>query len=227
MSSKFWPAKKEILIPLGLLLMCVAPMLGGFMRMSRVAAGVAVQENARFLAAPWATGIHIVGATLFCVLGAFQFAPAFRRRHLLLHKILGRLLFPAGLAAALSGIYMTLYFPWVEFDGAVVYWSRLFFGAVMAFSLVYSVWRVVFYRDIKGHGDWMIRAYAIGMGAGTHAFTHIPFFLMESLHNETGRALGMTGGWVINWIVAEIIIGTIRMPKINLNLNAFMQRSKI
>jgi uncharacterized membrane protein len=216
---KFWQSKKEILIPLILLLLCLIPMLGGTIRLSKVIGGVALQENARFLASPLATFSHIIGASLFSVLGAFQFAPGFRRQHLKLHRVMGRVLFVAGLVTSVTGLYMTLHFPQVEFDNSVVYWSRLFFGTMMTFSLIYSIVRVVRYRDIKGHGDWMIRAYAIGMGAAAHPFTHIPFFLIPSLHNETGRAIGMAGGWIVNWIIAEIIIGNIKLPKFNLNLS--------
>lgn len=33
-------------------------------------------------------------------------------------------------------------------------------------------------RDFASHGAWMIRGYAIGLGAGTQLLTHLPWFLL-------------------------------------------------
>jgi hypothetical protein len=52
----------------------------------------------------------------------------------------------------------------------------------------------------------MIRGYAIGMAAGTQAFTHVPWLVLGSAPGETGRAVAMGAGWIINILVAEWII---------------------
>jgi hypothetical protein len=53
----------------------------------------------------------------------------------------------------------------------------------------------------------MIRAYAIGLGAGTQVLTHLPWFLLaEGKPGEGPRAVMMGAGWLINVIVAEWII---------------------
>jgi hypothetical protein len=33
-------------------------------------------------------------------------------------------------------------------------------------------------RDFASHGAWMIRGYAIGLGAGTQVLTHLPWFVV-------------------------------------------------
>ncbi len=59
----------------------------------------------------------------------------------------------------------------------------------------------------------MIRAYAIGLAAGTQVFTHIPMFTFPSLEGELTRALCMGAGWAINLAVAEWAIRTrLRRP---------------
>ena len=55
--------------------------------------------------------VHIVGAGVYALLGAFQFAPAFRRRRPGWHRAAGRLLVPCGLLVGLSGLWMTLFYP--------------------------------------------------------------------------------------------------------------------
>jgi hypothetical protein len=61
-------------------------------------------------------------------------------------------------------------------------------------------------RNFNAHGDWMIRAYAIGMGAGTQVLTHLPYFVFVGTPDESTRAVLMAAGWVINVVVAEWVI---------------------
>jgi hypothetical protein len=52
----------------------------------------------------------------------------------------------------------------------------------------------------------MMRAYAIGLGAGTQVLTHLPWFILVGKPGESSRAVLMGAGWVINLFVAEWII---------------------
>ncbi|MNT33877.1 hypothetical protein D3C72_1698250 [compost metagenome] len=52
----------------------------------------------------------------------------------------------------------------------------------------------------------MIRAYALGMGAGTQVLTHFPWFVFPSIRGEVARAIMMGWGWLINILVAEYVI---------------------
>jgi Predicted membrane protein (DUF2306) len=90
-------------------------------------------------------------------------------------------------------------------DGDILYGLRLFFGWFMVLSIVFGV-VAIRRRAFVQHGAWMLRAYAIGLGAGTQVFTHIPLLLFPASQSEISRALAMGGGWVINLIVAEWII---------------------
>ena len=52
----------------------------------------------------------------------------------------------------------------------------------------------------------MMRAYAIGIGAGTQVLTNLPWFILFGKPGEFSRALLMGAGWGINLLVAEWII---------------------
>jgi hypothetical protein len=101
---------------------------------------------------------------------------------------------------------MARFYPWPQGDGQLVYMERLVFGSAMALSIglgLYAIRR----RDFASHGDWMMRAYAIGLGAGTQVLTHLPWFLLVGRKpGEHPRALMMGAGWAINVVVAEWII---------------------
>jgi len=101
---------------------------------------------------------------------------------------------------------MTLSYPWPEGDGQLVYAERLVFGSAMLLSVVLGV-DAIRRRSYAEHGDWMIRAYAIGMGAGTQVLTHIPWFVLVDLKPAgIPRAVMMGLGWAINIAVAEWVI---------------------
>lgn len=57
--------------------------------------------------------------------------------------------------------------------------------------------------DVKRHREWMIRGYAIGLGAGTQVLTLMVGGLIAGQPNELSRALLMGAAWVINLAVAE------------------------
>ena len=207
-------SRADWLIPTALIALSILPIAGGTVRMVQLGIGAEITpDNARFFAAPLSVVTHILGSVVFCVLGAFQFVPEFRRRNPHWHRFAGRVLVPCGLIAALTGLWMTVFHPPAtfagplpaSFDGPVLYVIRLLVGSAMALSLCLGVWTVL-RRDIPRHQAWMIRGYALGLGAGTQAFTHLPWFLFPSVRGELARTLCMGAGWAINLAVAEWLI---------------------
>lgn len=204
------------LLPVALLALSLVPVVGGSVRLATVAMGIEViPGNARFFAAPVAVTIHIVSVSVFCVLGAFQVSGPMRRRNPMWHRRAGRVLVPVGMIAALSGLWLTLVYPPGELDGPPLFAFRLVFGTAMVVFLGLG-FAAVRQRDFAAHRAWMIRAFAIALGAGTQVLTHIPLTLFPDLHGELGRTTAMGAGWILNLAVAEWIIRwpTIAAPKV-------------
>ena len=194
------------LVPAGLVLLSAVPIIAGAFRVTELTGGADITEdNARFFASPLPVLLHIIGATLYSLLGAFQFTRGFRHIKPRWHRYIGRILIPSGLIVALSGLWMTQFYPWPEYDGLWLYALRLVFGTGMLLSLVYGYFSAR-QRDFNQHAAWMIRAYAIGLGAGTQVLTHLPWALFPSIQGELARTIMMGAGWVINLAVAEWII---------------------
>src|SRR5690349_5809005 len=80
--------------------------------------------------------VHILAASVYAILGAFQFAPAFRRHRPGSHRVAGRLLVAGGLLVGLSGLWMTLFYPHAPGTMALLYAVRLLFRSVMVGSIV-------------------------------------------------------------------------------------------
>ncbi|MGJ6969100.1 DUF2306 domain-containing protein [Streptosporangium sp. G11] len=198
--------RADRLVPAGLILLSVIPLVAGAVRLTELTGGAAVTPgNARFFAAPVPVVLHILCVSLYSLLGAFQFAPGFRRRRPGWHRAAGRLLVPSGLVVAFSGLWMTLFYARPPGDGDLLAAFRLVFGSAMVLSIVLGL-AAIRRRDITRHRAWMIRGYAIGVAAGTQALTHLPWFLFVGTTDEFSRALLVGAGWVINLAVAEWII---------------------
>jgi uncharacterized membrane protein len=205
--------KADWQIPTGLILLTAVPALEGSLRIFSLSVGTTItSDNARFFAAPLPVIIHIISASVFCLLGAFQFAPQLRRHRPRWHRIAGRVVVVAGIAAAFSGLWMTQFYPLrPHLEGNLLYGFRLFFGSAMILCIAQGV-AAIRRREVTQHRAWMLRAYAIGQGAGTQVLIFLPWTLFLGKPSELNRDLLMGAAWVINLAVAEWLIRSRATP---------------
>ncbi|MFC7847069.1 DUF2306 domain-containing protein [Arthrobacter sp. NPDC057388] len=194
------------LVQAGLIFLTLIPVLAGAARLTELTGGAAITpRNERFFTSPVPVVIHIVSATAYSLLGAFQFSPSLRRGRRSWHRAAGRLLIPAGFLAALSGLWMALFYELPPSDGLLLLILRLVFGSALLVSLILGV-LAIGRRDFARHGAWMTRAYAIGIAAGTQALILIIPELLTGSPDVTTRAVLMGAAWMINLAVAEYVI---------------------
>jgi uncharacterized membrane protein len=191
-------------VPAGLLALSFVPALAGALRVGELTAGARITpENARFFASPVPILLHIVGATVFLVLGAFQFVPG-PRRHAW-HRLAGRLVVPSGLTGGLAALWMTVLDPRPSLDGDLLAVLRLVFGTYLVVALLLGA-RAIRRRDVVAHRAWVTRAYAIGVAAGTQAVFYGLWVGIVGPVGVTGKALLLGAAWVFNLVVAERIV---------------------
>ena len=145
--------------------------------------------------------IHIVSATVFAILGAFQFSARLRRRHRAWHRRAGRIVMIAGLGVALSALWLNQFYPRAETSRELIYPLRVVFGVAIVATISLG-FLAVRRRDFVDHRAWMIRSYAIGIVAGTQVFTlGVGGAILG--HGEVTTALLLAAAWAINLTVAE------------------------
>lgn len=209
-------------VPLALVILSLIPVISGSLRLVEIAGGPQLlPANARIDASPLPLVVHVLGAAVYAILGAFQFPARLRRAHPAWHRRSGRILVVAGLAVALSGIWMTLFYSGAP-GGDLLWAIRLVVGSAMAAGIVLGV-AAIRRRDVAAHRAWMIRAYALGLGAGTQAFTE---GIGEAILGTTdlSKAVSLASGWLLNAIVAELII---RLPAVRRGRRARRSRVRV
>lgn len=150
--------------------------------------------------------IHIGGALIYATLGAFQFSASLRRRWPLWHRLAGRLTFAAGMLVALSALWLTLGYLTMSVGGILLAAFRVVVGSTMALSLALGLSAIV-RRDVARHRAWMIRAFALGLGAATQMIIlTIGELVAGAPVGELARAGLMGLAWGINAVAAEWVI---------------------
>lgn len=188
-------------LPTALVLLSLIPVVAGSLRLLEIAGGPHLLDtNPRVDASPAPVVLHVLAAALYAFLGAFQFSARLRRRRPNWHRWSGRVLVGAGLFVALSALWMTLFY--ADAPGGDLLWGiRLVVGTAMAASIVLG-FAAIRRRDIAAHRAWMIRAYALAVGAGTQVLTA---GVGEGAFGtgDLSTALSVGSGWLINAVIAE------------------------
>lgn len=195
-SGAAWP------VAVALVVLSLIPLGAGALRLVQLAGGPSLmQADDRFSGFPAALVIHIVGSACFALLGIGQLITRFRRRHPAWHRRTGRVLVAAGLAVVGSALWLTLGHPAQPGTGSILFVSRIVAATAMGGFLILG-FAAVRRRDIAAHRAWMIRTYALALGAGTQAFTEGFTEAVVGAGVVSGD-LAKLGGWVLNLAVAE------------------------
>lgn len=191
-------------VPLALVALVALPLGAGSLRIVEILGGPRLlPDNPRVDAVPVPLVLHVVAAAGYAVLGAFQLSSRQRRAHPDRHRRNGRAAVVAGAVVALSGVWMTLFYPDAP-GGVLLQVVRFVVGTAVAAGVVLGV-AAVRRRDIPAHRAWMIRAYALAVAAGTQTFTQgIGGALFGT--GDLSTALSLTAGWVLNAVVAEVVV---------------------
>lgn len=187
------------LLPAGLITLGLLPIVANALRRIALAVGAPEAASAGAGAMSLPVVLHVLGATVFVTLGALQFSAGFRRRRPTWHRIAGRVAILGALLAAFSGLWLA--FATLPDSSVLLFAFRLLAATGMAVSIVRG-FLAIRQRKLPQHRAWMIRAFALGLGAATQVFT-LGFGELLFGKGELSVALLNGAGWAINLAVAE------------------------
>lgn len=185
----------------GLMLFSALPLTFGILRLLQLAGLSDVMPPASASAIPIVS--HIVGALAYTLLGAVQFSPALRRRWPTWHRVAGRLALVGAALVVGSALWLTAAYATPSVGGLVLAAFRVAAASAMAASIALGL-AAILRRETTRHREWMIRAYALGLGAATQMLVLIFAEIVSGgAPTELNRALLIGLGWGINLMVAE------------------------
>lgn len=155
---------------------------------------------------PYPLAAHAAGGSLALLLGPFQFLGGLRARRPLVHRTMGRLYVLGCLVGGVSGLILAL--------GTTSGWvPGLGFGT-LAIVWLTTTWlgvRAAMRRDFVRHRAWMVRTFALTLGAISLRFL-LPGMLIGGVDPATAYDIVAWACWVPNLVLAEIWIAARRAP---------------
>jgi uncharacterized membrane protein len=164
-----------------------------------------IEFDRRFGRHPIVTRLHTIGGAVFLILAPLQFIAPLRRRFVRLHRWTGRTLLGIGLLIGISGLFFALLMPIagpLESVGVSLAGGMFLFSMGRAFLAIRS-------GDVERHREWMIRAFAVGIGIST---VRVIGAILDPALTPYGYSapqilgLSLWAGWLMTIAVAEIWI---------------------
>ena len=157
----------------------------------------------RYIQHPWIALLHMVPGLLFLTLAPLQFVARIRQQRIGVHRWLGRVLATCAMITGVFALVVSFGFP--AFGGISTQAATIFFGAIFLFALAKAI-RHIRKKEVSRHREWMIRVFALAMGAASiRGFIGLFMGLSDySLEQIFGTSFWL--GFGVNLLIAEVWI---------------------
>jgi uncharacterized membrane protein len=164
--------------------------------------------ESRYEAHPYLTLIHVVAGFFFMITGPVQFVESIRLRRPSWHRLSGRIFIVSGVVCAVSALMFVAVLPvFGSFSSSVA----VSLGSILFLIAIARAYVLIRRRQVRKHREWMIRAFALGLGIAT--FRLLLPILNSPLIGASFMEAWDTVTWLgfsINLLVAEAWIGFTR-----------------
>jgi uncharacterized membrane protein len=166
---------KPALVPVALFLCTLLTIILALVQVVQIPLSALPEDSLRLSAVPVWHFMHVLGGATFGILGPIQFGRVLMRKYGLLHRVMGHVFVAAGAMISLSSLSLLWHFP--DAYSVAVSSGRLLFGIALGVALAIAT-QAIRKRDFARHRNWMIRAYAIGMGATAVSMVFFPIYVI-------------------------------------------------
>lgn len=143
--------------------------------------------------------LHIVPGLVYLLGAPLQLSVRFGRRHLRVHRRMGRVVAAAGVVSGAFAIVFGTLFPQggvAEAAATVVFGGYFLVALGTAFAAIRA-------RDVARHRRWMVRAFAVGVAVGTLRIWVGLFQALDLLSWSAGFAVAFPIASALHALVAE------------------------
>lgn len=195
---------KPVVVPAALYFGTLLTIVLALVQVVQIPLGALPEDSLRLSAAPVWHFMHVLGGATFGILGPIQFSRVLMRKYGLLHRVMGRVFVAAGAMISLSALSLLWHFP--DTYSVAMNSGRLLFGIALGVALAIAM-QAIYKRDLTRHRNWMIRAYAIGMGATAVTMVFFPIYAITG-EAPTGLVADVVflGSWTACVVFAEGLV---------------------
>lgn len=195
---------KPVVVPAALYFGTLLTILLALVQAVQIPLGALSEDSLRLTAAPVWHFMHVLGGATFGILGPIQFGRVLMRKYGRLHRVMGRVFVAAGAMISLSSLSLLWHFP--DTYSVAMNSGRLLFGIALGVALAIAM-QAIYKRDFTRHRNWIIRAYAIGMGATAVTMVFFPIYVVTG-EAPTGLVADsiFLGSWAACVVFAEGLV---------------------
>ena len=195
---------KPIVVPAALYFGTLLTIILALVQVVQIPLSALPEDSLRLSVAPVWHFMHVLGGATFGILGPIQFSRVLMRKYGRLHRVLGRVFVAAGAMISISSLSLLWHFP--DTYSVAMNSGRLLFGIALGVALVMAM-QTIRKRDFTRHRNWMIRAYAIGIGATAVTMVFFPIFVITG-QPPTGIVadIAFLGAWTACISFAEVLV---------------------
>jgi uncharacterized membrane protein len=193
-----------LVVPAALFLATLLPIILALVQAVQIPLDALPEDSQRLTATPILHFMHVLGGATFAILGPIQFGRALLPKFGRLHRILGRIFVATGAMISVSSLGLLWHFP--DTYSVAISGGRLVFGIGLGLALFMAL-HAVSMRDLVRHRNWMIRAYAIGIGATAVTMVFFPIYLITGEPPQGHVAdIAFLGAWTACVLFAEGLV---------------------
>lgn len=195
---------KPAVVPAALFFGTLLPIILALVQVVQIPLGALPDDSQRLGGVPVWHFMHVLGGATFGILGPIQFGRVLMHKYGRLHRVMGRVFVAAGAMISLSSLSLLWHFP--DTYSVAVNSGRLLFGIALGVALAMAI-LAIRKRDFTSHRNWMIRAYAIGMGATAVTMVFFPIYAITGAP-PIGPASDIIflGSWTACVVFAELLV---------------------
>lgn len=195
---------RPLVVPLALFLATLLPILLALVQVVQIPLDALPEDSKRLTATPILHFVHVLGGATFAILGPIQFGRALLPEFGALHRVLGRVFVATGAMISISSLGLLWHFPGTY--SVAISGGRLVFGIGLGVALFMAM-QAIATRDLVRHRNWMIRAYALGIGATAVTMVFFPIYLITGEPPQGLVAdIAFLGAWTACVLFAEGLV---------------------
>ncbi len=147
---------------------------------------------------------HVILGMVFLITGSYQLIPYFRKKSIVIHRIIGKVFLSTSFILSLSGIYLGLFLP---FGDTIETFTNLVFGLFILYSTIMA-YSTIKKKKVIEHSYWVRRIFFISLSIATIRFVMISFMVFSEKSLQESMGISFLIGFLLHFIIIEMWIRT-------------------